>query len=104
MENFTFQLSGVKKWHLKRSGVTEAIRGLTPHYKDQSNAEQQFKSYHHINPDFVSDPNEIKDEEVITLYPGDCLYFPSGHWHKVECLEDSVSINVQSLFFLTCIR
>eukprot|EP01080_Neovahlkampfia_damariscottae_P003353 gene3353-5900_t len=97
MENFTFQLSGIKKWTLKKSNVTEVQRGFTPHYKDQSNVEQQLKVFHHINPEFNSNPEEIKDEEVIILKPGDCLYFPSGHWHKVECLEDSISINV-SLF------
>ena len=55
------------------------------------------KIFHHINPEFNSNPNEFEETEEIILKPGDCLYFPSGHWHKVECLEDSISINV-SLF------
>ena len=32
--------------------------------------------------------------ETVTLSPGDSLYFPAGMWHKVECEEDSISINL----------
>ena len=30
----------------------------------------------------------------VVLRPGDIFYFPAGAWHKVECVEDSVSINI----------
>lgn len=35
------------------------------------------------------------DEVVeVILNEGDVFYFPSGMYHRVECVEDSVSINL----------
>ena len=39
-------------------------------------------------------PQDIESCEEVVLEAGDVLYFPSGMWHRVECLEDSVSINI----------
>lgn len=30
----------------------------------------------------------------VELGPGSVLYFPAGMWHRVECTEDSISINI----------
>ena len=30
----------------------------------------------------------------MTLSPGDVLYHPAGIWHQVECVEDSIAINI----------
>ena len=38
-----------------------------------------------------STPNPVSQ---VVLKPGSCFYFPAGMWHRVECEEDSVSINV----------
>jgi hypothetical protein len=38
--------------------------------------------------------NAYGPEQTVTLYPGDVLYFPAGMWHKVETLEDGISLNV----------
>ena len=35
-----------------------------------------------------------EDAALVTLHPGDVLYTPAGMWHRVECVDDSVSINV----------
>lgn len=33
-------------------------------------------------------------EYEVVLEPGDILYHPAGIWHRVECLEDSIAINL----------
>ena len=33
-------------------------------------------------------------EQVIVLRPGSVLYHPAGVWHRVECTEDSLAINI----------
>ena len=43
---------------------------------------------------FSFDPADFEDCEEILLEPGSVLYFPAGVWHRVECEEDSVSINI----------
>jgi hypothetical protein len=48
------------------------------------------KSKHGINPKVDAD---LAEYEVI-LSAGDVLYHPAGIWHRVECLEDSISINI----------
>ena len=43
-ENFTIQISGVKRWTLRRGRVTHPLRATTPHYKrDASVVENQLK-------------------------------------------------------------
>ena len=34
------------------------------------------------------------DATTVTLRAGSVLYVPAGMWHRVECVEDSVSLNV----------
>lgn len=38
MENFTLQISGVKRWHLKRSSVEAPVRGCTPQWSVRGGA------------------------------------------------------------------
>ena len=40
------------------------------------------------------DNNAYGEEQIVTLYPGDVFYFPSGMWHRVESLQPGVSLNV----------
>lgn len=40
-----------------------------------------------------ADEDHTDDVHVVDLAPGDVLYFPSGMWHCVETVEDSLSIN-----------
>eukprot|EP01100_Stratorugosa_tubuloviscum_P000511 TRINITY_DN1113_c3_g1_i2.p1 TRINITY_DN1113_c3_g1~~TRINITY_DN1113_c3_g1_i2.p1 ORF type:complete len:538 (+),score=247.51 TRINITY_DN1113_c3_g1_i2:128-1741(+) len=96
MENFTFQLKGKKKWIFKQGQVKNPIRGFTPHYNKVDNLEQQLKAHRLSNPNFQSDVNAITNSEFeeITLTEGSVLYFPAGTWHSVECIEDSISINI----------
>jgi hypothetical protein len=109
-ENFTIQLSGVKKWTLRRGRVRHPLRGTTPHYaREASVIENQLKvarlssmSGTGGDSDIENNPygfeygenNAYGSEMTLTLYPGDCLYFPSGMWHKVETIEPGVSLNV----------
>merc|ERR1711939_368885 len=44
--------------------------------------------------------NNDYDTEVIELGPGDVFYHPAGIYHRVECLEDSISINI-SMYGMT---
>jgi hypothetical protein len=97
MENFTIQLQGSKKWKLCHSGIRSLLRGSTPHYSKYDTLEQQLKlnCSQEVNEHFVPYPTEKQLETVveITLNPGDTFYFPAGMFHRVECIEDSISIN-----------
>lgn len=96
-ENFTFQISGKKTWRLKKGGHHSPVRGATPHYKTPSDViEQQVKLHKLADPTFqFSPPIEWFDDAFeVTLGPGDLFYFPAGCWHRVECTEDSLSINL----------
>ena len=102
MENFTLQLSGVKRWRLKRSAVEVPMRGCTPQWGSGSHAvrtaaEQQAKLHaQHTSGPFEPAPAASfwEDAEEVTLRPGSMLYVPAGMWHRVQCIDDSVSINV----------
>jgi len=103
MENFTLQLSGVKRWRLRRSGVAHPVRGCTPMWRqadatvrDAAEAQAKCHAQHASGPFDAAPPAEQFEggwEEVI-LRPGSMLYVPAGTWHRVECEEDSLSINV----------
>eukprot|EP00816_Leptocylindrus_hargravesii_P001269 CAMPEP_0196816360 /NCGR_PEP_ID=MMETSP1362-20130617/54907_1 /TAXON_ID=163516 /ORGANISM="Leptocylindrus danicus, Strain CCMP1856" /LENGTH=587 /DNA_ID=CAMNT_0042193657 /DNA_START=9 /DNA_END=1772 /DNA_ORIENTATION=+ len=100
-ENFTLQLSGVKRWRLKQGTVKHPIRGCTPHYASPETVECQLKAARLSNPDFQFGwpceemlNNSIGDVREVVMKPGDMLYFPAGMWHCVETLEPGVAINV----------
>uniref|UniRef100_A0A7S4EQQ4 JmjC domain-containing protein n=1 Tax=Pseudo-nitzschia australis TaxID=44445 RepID=A0A7S4EQQ4_9STRA len=99
-ENFTIQLSGRKKWSLKQGTVKHPIRGTTPHYRSSADViENQIKAARLSNPGYQFgkqdlDSNAFGTEADIIMDVGDVLYFPAGMWHKVETLEEGVSINI----------
>jgi hypothetical protein len=106
-ENFTVQLSGVKRWTLRRGRVRHPLRGTTPHYaREGSVIENQLKvarlscmsgttsSENNTYGFEYGENNAYGPEMTITLHPGDCFYFPSGMWHKVETVEPGISLNV----------
>jgi hypothetical protein len=100
-ENFTLQLSGVKRWTLQQGTVRHPLRGCTPHYQAPKVVESQLKAAHlsDANFQFQSPPtvgvNAVGDETAqVLVKAGDMLYFPAGMWHKVETVEPGVSINV----------
>ena len=96
MENFTLQLRGKKRWRIARSGLEGPIRGYTPHYKSVDNLTQQLKLHRMQNPRFPAPApwDDGSDNDVVELGPGDFLYHPAGVWHRVECTEDSLSMNI----------
>lgn len=57
-------------------------------------AEQQLKVLRLGDPSFSPNQFKIGEKSSIVLNPGDILYHPAGIWHRVNCLEDSISINV----------
>lgn len=97
-ENFTIHLTGQKKWYFNTSTATMPLRGATPHYNASSSneiSETQLKTLRLSNPTFQCDEySNNSNESCIALNPGDILYHPAGLWHRVECLEDSISINI----------
>jgi hypothetical protein len=96
-QNFTVQVSGSKRWKVKRSGITSPVRGATPHYKTSSAlVEEQLKLHGLATPDFEFKPDAsyFDDAEEVTLNAGDLFYFPAGCWHRVECTGDGVSVNM----------
>ena len=100
-ENFTIQLSGIKRWYLQHSTIQDPLRGCTPHYAAPDAVESQLKSanlYQPLNKFQFGNPqvgvNAIGNIQTIDVKPGDVFYFPAGMWHKVETIEPGVSINV----------
>lgn len=103
-ENITFQLSGTKKWYFHSSSAVAPLRGCTPHFGSKQDAqvvEMQLKALRLSNPNFQADEflqgraqSEVEKESCVIINPGDVLYHPAGVWHRVECLQDSVAINV----------
>ena len=100
MENFTIQISGKKRWLLKMSNIHSPLRGATPHYHVNNDViEQQVKTARLVDPTFQFNPSLnsnyfTEDITEVILGPGDFFYFPAGCWHRVECLEDGISINL----------
>ena len=111
-ENFTVQLSGVKRWTLRRGRVPSPLRATTPHYAREAGVvENQLKvarmscgggggagagagGYDGPHGFECGEDNAHGPEQAVTLHPGDVLYFPSGMWHTVETVEEGVSLNV----------
>ncbi|ACI65782.1 predicted protein [Phaeodactylum tricornutum CCAP 1055/1] len=98
-ENFTVQLSGVKRWRLQKGSVTHPLRGCTPHYRSPSSVEPQLKAARMIDKNFQfahpkKDVNAVGEVEEVVLRPGDVLYFPAGMWHQVVTEEPGVSLNI----------
>lgn len=98
-ENFTLQLSGVKRWSLQRGTIKHPLRGCTPHYAAPDTVEGQLKSAKLSDNSFrfgfpQIGVNAVGEVDQVVLRPGDVLYFPAGMWHKVEVIEAGVSMNV----------
>lgn len=103
MENFTIQLQGTKRWYFQKNDIPHVVRGCTPHYKTQNVVEQQLKIHKLSKKDFkFGPPTSYNTSDLvmcIDVQPGSVMYFPAGMWHRVECIEDSISINLS--MFLT---
>ncbi len=85
---------------MKQGTIKHPIRGTTPHYRSSSDViENQIKAARLSNPNYQFgkqdlDSNAFGNEVEIVMDAGDVLYFPAGMWHKVETLEEGVSINI----------
>ena len=109
MENFTLQLSGTKTWWLKPSGIDAPHRSCTAKWvggqvgrqqQQQQLPEQQAKLLaQHAPEGFDPTPPDAywADATKVEVAPGSVLYVPAGTWHKVECTEDSISINISMM-------
>jgi Cupin-like domain len=111
-ENFTIQITGVKRWTLHPGIVKHPLRGCTPHYDTSSAAamstmESQVLASRSALPVLRSptsmllpnshedkDASSLEQEAFVELHPGDVLYFPAGMWHTVETVEPGISINI----------
>ena len=99
-ENFTLQLSGVKRWTVQKGTVRAPVaRGCTPHYNAPEAVESQLLAARLAHRDFCfGEPergqNAVGEVEVVTLRPGDVFYFPAGMWHTIDVMEPGVSINI----------
>jgi hypothetical protein len=116
-ENFTIVLSGKKRWTFHESTAQFPLRGCSPHFastdlsatlgnnphNQQTNIQElQLKTLRLGNSSFCSDeyltssaPSGSRDPLCsVEISAGDVLYHPAGVWHRVECLEDGISINI----------
>ena len=78
-ENFTIQLSGVKKWLIAPNSEE-----INPTYRYTSSQETDCSERIGLK----------KDVETVMLYPGDVLYLPRGYWHRVEAIDESLSLTL----------
>ena len=85
---------------MKQGTVKHPMRGTTPHYRSSADVvENQIKAARLSNPDYQFgkqdlNDNAFGDEIEVIMNAGDVLYFPAGMWHRVETLEEGVSINI----------
>ena len=85
---------------MRQGTIKHPTRGTTPHYRSSSDViENQIKAARLSNPEYQFgkqdlDSNAFGDEIDVVMNAGDVLYFPAGMWHKVETLEEGVSINI----------
>jgi hypothetical protein len=98
-DNYTIQLSGIKRWTLQQGTILDPLRGCTPHYESPGSVESQLTAAYLFDRKFVFGKPTVPttalgDERSILVKPGDVLYFPAGMWHKVETVEPGVSINI----------
>ena len=95
MENFTLQLSGSKRWRLKRGDVAHPVRGCTPMWRRKDAAmlgaaEQQAKCHaQHSGGAAAFEPEPAAEEleegcEDVLLTPGSFLYLPAGTWRSAQ--------------------
>jgi hypothetical protein len=112
-ENFTIQLTGTKKWTFRQCDLNHPLRGCTPHFgstQGREVVETQLKAARLCDPSAFTHLADVEtafstarvaDEISVVLTPGDVLYHPAGILHKVECMDDSVAINI-SLYASSC--
>jgi len=95
-DNITFQLRGTKTWEL-RNGPLYPAADATPFNRNFSADDLgvQLKLHKAEQHDgFKIDDDRVADE-IVTLEPGDFMYFPKGMWHRVSCETDhAVSLNI----------
>lgn len=91
-------LTGKKKWRFINSSLSHPLRGCTPHYYQSNDvAETQLKVLKLSDSTFSVNEyinNKKNKPHEIIIEAGDILYHPAGIWHEVECLENSISINI----------
>jgi hypothetical protein len=82
-----FQMVGRKKWLLRKNEiVSDPLTGWA--MGDSVSADLRLGASEPFPAaDFV-------DCDTAIMSPGDAFFFPRGHWHATEALEDSVSLNV----------
>jgi hypothetical protein len=85
-ENFTIQLRGNKRWNIApNNSVSHPVDRFT-----SSDVVPPRMSAYCIYKN-LSPPEVCSSEE---MGPGSMLYIPRGHWHSVESLTESISLNL----------
>ena len=71
---------------------------------DNDDVDEGFYNPYKNNKEVFHHLKEFGDDSVLyvgdlgaTVESGDVLYHPAGVWHKVECLEDSITINISMI-------
>jgi Cupin superfamily protein len=98
-DNYTIQLSGIKRWTLQQGTILDPLRACTPHYNSPEVVESQLTAAYLFDRKFVFGKPTVPTtaqggERSVLMKPGDVLYFPAGMWHKVETVVPGMSINV----------
>ena len=102
MQNFTLQIAGTKRWLLYPGSIRNPVRGCTPQWNtaderslDAAETQLKINEYTSERRQELKPPlGALSQPMEVVLKAGDMLYVPAGMWHRVECLEDSISINI----------
>jgi 50S ribosomal protein L16 3-hydroxylase len=84
-ENFTIQLRGHKQWNIASN---DSVRHPVDRFTCSEAVPPRMSSYYlykNLVPPTVGCTEQVQ--------PGSMLYVPRGHWHSVESVTESVSLN-----------
>jgi len=95
-DNLLVQIVGVKYVRLYDPKWTSKlyVKNMQDSIDDKYASQGNMSSIECECEDYDKRPlaKEAEHTEVV-LYPGDCLFIPSRHWHYVRSLTTSISVN-----------
>jgi len=93
IHNFNVQIAGRKPWKLYPRTQQSLLYFRKKDYAHHS--EVDIFAEHGTKYPLLKQATPLK----FVLDPGDVLFFPAGWPHCVDCIEESISLNIFSLWF-----
>ena len=83
--NFHVLMRGSKRWHVESN--VHIDNPLEPYHVRMAPKDELFAKALPL-------PRTFSSPDVLDMQPGSCLFFPAGHWHQVESLEETFAIGI----------